>query len=65
MGEAVQIVTTIVFLGFILGSLCDVIASLIHSPRSDERVKQRRLHGRLRDQESRTDRNEWETPIAM
>jgi hypothetical protein len=31
MGEAVQIVSTIVFFGFILGSLCDVIATVLHS----------------------------------
>ena len=62
-----QTLFTLVFLGFIVGSLCDVVATLIHPPRPAVRPRSRGLRKRTEMKRSRkiAERQRWDVPIAM
>ena len=61
-----ETVFTIVFLGFIAGSLCDLVAGLIHPSRPTVRPRSRGLQKRSRMKRSRIGEPlRFDIPVAM
>ncbi len=61
-----QTLAMMVFLGFIIGSLCDVVAMLMHPPRPTVRPRNRGLQKRTAMKRSRAvETRRWDLPLAM